>query len=104
MNYNEFIIYSALGSHGYWQYQQNMEVFRAIQAAEEEQKQKERRAKWSSIGSIMLQSIEPTVEFVQKWQEVDSKHPNVKRCIITGEYALNMGKIAYDEHVRLVGK
>ena len=101
MNYNEIIIYNLLGSDGYRQYQQNVETIRAIQTAQKERERKERRAKWNSIGSVLVQSIEPTAEFAHKWHGVDSKHPNIERCFITGKYIINMGKIVYDERIKL---
>ena len=101
MNYNEIILYTALGHDGYMQVQQYREAIRTAQEAKLERERQERRECWKYIGSVLWHSIEPTVDFIQKWDDVDSEHPNLERCFFAGEYALKVGKIAYDEHAKM---
>ncbi|MCL2083015.1 MAG: hypothetical protein FWH04_07260 [Oscillospiraceae bacterium] len=103
MNYNDFIIYSALGDNGYRQYRQYADAVRAVQVAQKEREREKLRAMLTSIGSVLFRSIEPTAEFYQKWHEADSRHPNIERGFAAVEYAVNVGEIAYDEYANLDG-
>jgi hypothetical protein len=101
MNTNEIILCCALGRDGFMQYQQYKEMIRTAQEAQMERERQEHRKRWKYIGSVLWHSIEPTVDFIQKWDDVNLEHPNVERCFVAGEYALKIGKIAYDKHAEM---
>ena len=101
MNNNDFILYSVLGHNRFMQYLQYKETVRAIQEARLECERRELRERLKYIGSVLWHSIEPTVDFIRKWDNVKSEHPNVERCFIAGEYALKVGKIANEEHAKI---
>ena len=108
MSNRELIIYMALGHNEYIRYRQivaeQQERERKLIAEQQERKRQEFLAKGKCVGKVLLKSIEPTVDFIQKWDNVDSEHPRLKRGLITTEYVLSVGKIVHDEHIRLKGQ
>ena len=97
MSRNETMIYMMLGADGYVQYLQNKIAYQQYIEARREHEQQERMAKLKCTGKILLKTIEPTVDFIQKWDNINSNHPFVERGLITGEYALKVGAIAHNE-------
>jgi len=101
MNNNEFVFYIALGHDEFMQYQQYKEVVRAINKARLERERRELIERLKYIGSVLWHSLEPTADFIQKWDNVKSEHPNIEKCFIAGEYALKVGKILHEEYDRI---
>ena len=101
MNNNEFILYIALGHDGSIQFQQYKEVVRAINKARLERERRELIERLKYIGSVLWHSLEPTADFIQKWDNVKSEHPNIEKCFIAGEYALKVGKILHEEYDKI---
>ena len=83
------------------QYQQYNETIRTAQKARLERARQESWKRFKYVGSVLLHSIEPTAELIQKLEDVNSKYPNAERCFIAGKYALKIGEIAYDEHAKI---
>jgi hypothetical protein len=93
MSYNDFYIYSILGENALMQYKEAIEI-------QKERDRQKRKEMWGYIGSVLIKSIKPTVEFIDDFNNVESEYPKIEKCLIAGKYAVDLSEIAYHEHLK----